>query len=1015
MQLRGYFRFVLKAFVRITYLLTILLWSAPTHGQKQTVLTHLGPGEGMPITNVRSLELGPNGRIWMATNSGLLGHDGYHFWKIPSADSLRNVFSLVPVGEEGRLLVGTGNGAVWLDEDRGQCQAVDAPLLQAGTVFCTAPDDRQGAWLGVHHNGARGGHVTRIDATGQVQASLPLAQTTARCLMQDAHNSDAVYIGGRNLRHWDSATGVLDTIPTPWISRTVNVIEDLAMQGDSVLLAAHYFYGLHALNLRTGTWTQLNKLRSMKHLRVDDQGVIWVATLDYGVGKIYPDGTQEWIPAGTASLLELPECGVRCTFEDPAGQVWLGLRKGLTVIRPEHQRFSATTSDHEKPLLSAARFTAQGLEAFSEWHKGCFVADTTTHTFVEHHQDFGALNPNKISAHDLVYLPDGRCLMANHLGFLELGETGRDLTLLTDDHPEIYADRFMSGIEVLADNTLAFAKGAGFYVVDVRESSTASTFVPLPEGEEQLLGITSMGTGNLWIFTESHVLQWNRKNGFTAFSPEGYAAWAGTETLWDVACMRDEILLAGTNGHGAFTIDLRTGLIATLPHPELRDQYYLRSMQADGYGNIWGATNVGLLQIHPSGNAEWFDVPQGLPTGQFRRARMTWDVPSGKMTFATRAIAGWWDPKDFRETAPPSPLFTLVSSGDERNWRDASNLAQPLELGPESRSFGFCIGLEGLGSGAPPSCRYRWSIGGKLREWINVQGVWQGYIEELPPGEHSLEVQVGSDLTGWESKVYRFDAVPYWWERRWVQVVLALAFAALVGVLVWFRSNRLRTEERARATLERKAIEERMSALRAQMNPHFLFNSLNSIKSFIINRQEADAVDYLSRFARLMRLVLNHSSEKQVLLSEDLEALRLYIEIEQLRLNPTFTCEWDMAEDVDVDFVEVPPLLIQPFVENAIWHGLSTKQGERVLRLTFRTQGDLLVIAVEDNGIGRQKRAAQQAEQGRGHVSKSVGLNQERIASLSDGSPDSADIRTEDLTDAAGQPAGTRVTLTLPL
>jgi LytS/YehU family sensor histidine kinase len=203
-----------------------------------------------------------------------------------------------------------------------------------------------------------------------------------------------------------------------------------------------------------------------------------------------------------------------------------------------------------------------------------------------------------------------------------------------------------------------------------------------------------------------------------------------------------------------------------------------------------------------------------------------------------------------------------------------------------------------------------------------------------------------------------------------------------------------------------------MQALRAQMNPHFIFNCLNSINRYIVKSDQATASLYLTRFAKLIRLILDNSNSKTVTLTNELEALRLYIDMESIRFEKQFSYKINIDENVSPDHIYVPPLIIQPYVENAIWHGLLHKEteGHLEVRLTM-PQPNMLQCVVEDNGVGRAK--AKELKSKSASTSKSLGmkLTESRLALLNKHSNWDASIEILDLVDPEGIPAGTRVTL----
>jgi len=203
------------------------------------------------------------------------------------------------------------------------------------------------------------------------------------------------------------------------------------------------------------------------------------------------------------------------------------------------------------------------------------------------------------------------------------------------------------------------------------------------------------------------------------------------------------------------------------------------------------------------------------------------------------------------------------------------------------------------------------------------------------------------------------------------------ALFLLAGGGLYYRLDRKRRHERH----ERRAAELQMRLLRAQMNPHFLFNALHSLHAYIQNNDKELASGFLSKFTRLMRLVLEHSQHSEITLSEDLEALRLYLDLEQVRMSGKFDHTITVDPGLDPETTFVPPLVLQPFVENAIWHGLTQKEGRGHIAVSVQRSGDQILISVEDDGVGRAAAATNGTEQS-GKTSLGTSITQERLALL---------------------------------
>lgn len=205
----------------------------------------------------------------------------------------------------------------------------------------------------------------------------------------------------------------------------------------------------------------------------------------------------------------------------------------------------------------------------------------------------------------------------------------------------------------------------------------------------------------------------------------------------------------------------------------------------------------------------------------------------------------------------------------------------------------------------------------------------------------------------------------------------------LFGVFVASKTNLQKQEEhkaiQQKITLENELLQIESKALRAQMNPHFIFNCLNSIKSLIQEEANKKAIHYLTLFSKFIRNVLHYSEEKQITLEEELQLSKTYLEMEKLRFEKSFSYSLQIAPNVDTSFIKVPPMILQPFLENAIWHGLLHKDGERELKLAVQGEEGSIVCIIEDNGIGREQAKVLQLNTQKQHRSFGTQLTQDRL------------------------------------
>jgi tetratricopeptide (TPR) repeat protein len=221
--------------------------------------------------------------------------------------------------------------------------------------------------------------------------------------------------------------------------------------------------------------------------------------------------------------------------------------------------------------------------------------------------------------------------------------------------------------------------------------------------------------------------------------------------------------------------------------------------------------------------------------------------------------------------------------------------------------------------------------------------------------------------------------------------------------------------ERTKAAFQQQATELEMQALRAQMNPHFIFNCLSSINRFIlINKTEA-ASDYLTKFSRLIRMALHNSEKPLITLESELEALRLYLDLERLRFKNAFNYSITFINTIDINAVHIPPMLIQPFAENAIWHGLMHKKEKGNLEIEIFQQGDFLSCKIRDDGIGRKKAREMKSKSASTHKSMGIQITESRIEMMQQKEQLNAFITITDLVLPDGSTGGTEVLLKIPI
>lgn len=247
-----------------------------------------------------------------------------------------------------------------------------------------------------------------------------------------------------------------------------------------------------------------------------------------------------------------------------------------------------------------------------------------------------------------------------------------------------------------------------------------------------------------------------------------------------------------------------------------------------------------------------------------------------------------------------------------------------------------------------------------------------------------------------------------------IAVFLSLILTIVIAIII-YRTNQSK-KERYEAGLKQKMTEIEMKVLRAQMNPHFIFNSLNSIENFMMQNEKRLASDYLNKFTRLIRTILDSSLKQVIPVTKDMEALQLYIDLQQLRFNNKFSYETCIDPQLINGDYKVPSLLIQPYVENAIEHGIAhSERTDATIQVSAKLKDDYIIYVITDNGIGREQAAVYNQQNKRHHKSIGLSITKKRIKIFNETLNDADDIIIEDLYGTDKEPQGTKVTVKIKI
>ncbi len=410
-------------------------------------------------------------------------------------------------------------------------------------------------------------------------------------------------------------------------------------------------------------------------------------------------------------------------------------------------------------------------------------------------------------------------------------------------------------------------------------------------------------------------------------------------------------IYAGSN-NGLFLVNsgnLITKLLLSKANGLLSNN--IKDLVLDDKGMLWILSNRGLCMYDThSRNLKKVDAKDGLTFHNLNNLYLSQD---NEMLVAGTEGLNYFYPEQLEYT--PDSLNVVIASIEMQdsiiNYPDIRQLN--LSYNQNSLTFSFLA----VNYNTATSIQYRFKLLGLDTTYTYAGDQRQARYTNLPPGNYTFIVQASADGEKWFSanQQVHIKILPAFWNRWWFRSIILLLLWALIYAAYRYRVTQINKQAQLQTEYEVKLSELEMSALRTQMNPHFIFNSLNTINSFISLNNSEQANVYITKFSRLIRLILDHSRKRKITLEEEIQVVELYIQMEQIRFQNKFIYSIEISDDVEAANTEVPPLIIQPFVENSILHGLLPSVTKGLLKVSVFKQNDRIICTIYDNGIGREK------------------------------------------------------------
>ncbi|MBI1307550.1 MAG: hypothetical protein GC181_13190 [Bacteroidetes bacterium] len=923
------------------------------------------------------------GYIWVGTYTGEVNRfdkitHKFQKFRIRDQDLNENRYSITCIRQsaENELLVGLdGGGMISINMENGSYKSYlkENSKLPNNYVNCFAPElNGLGVWVGTDQ-----GIILYHNGIFKEFSSLELFfNQNVNGILQ--HGS-MVYIAtrGQGLQVWDVRKDYVLPIPSPRI-RGTNLTNFVVHDNSGNLWIGTDGGGLMKFNGDTYVTYRNNpyNYRSLIGDQVncgfmDRQGILWFGCIN-GISKYDPNLQLFNLFENFEYEGEPTNNIVYSIFESRDKTIWLGtLGSGLAAFNPKTEELKVYASirdekaNIETKAVRAIFEDSYGVLWVGSRDEGLFSFNRQTEKFEHHSPSNPEIKQNEI-----------RCIMEDSEGRMWIGTRWGLVEYLRDeDDFKLYPSRFLNNnpiYQILEDKS-----------------------------RKELLLVTFRS--GLHIYNKE-------KNAFTVLQHGNDSTSPSVNSMMCIDQITRDSFIIGTYGGGLNIFDRKNQSFSAINSNDGLPNDVVYGILKENRNVFWLSTNDGLIRYDRKSNSfTQFNMSHYLQGLEFNEGAY-WKASDGTFYFGGQNGFNYFQPESIIPKSKPQPVvLTAFRVLDQEvklpvdiNYRDKLEIRYNEDLiSFEFASLSFTNSHENT---------YEYWLEGYDEDWIKSGKRRAAYYGHLSPGMYTFRVRAinhdGVRSDG--EKVIQIIVHPPYWQTWWFRILVGAIILALIGLIFFLRTKAISR------SYKHKLVDLELQALRSQMNPHFIFNSLNSIQYFVLKNEPKAAYTYLTKFSTLMRMILQNSGVKYISLKDETEWLTTYLELEKLRLENELEFQIDVAEDLNPKEIMIPSMLIQPYVENAIIHGLLPKNDERKLTVQFSRHGEHIHCVIEDNGIGRAKSRELNEQRTRKYKSQGIKLTGERLEILTQDLKVKPELKIIDLFEN-GEAAGTRVVLGIPI
>lgn len=1007
---------------------------------------HLTVEDGLPNNTVNSVTRDHEGYLWFATENGVSRYDGYTYANFRAnpkdpASLSSNITYVVYADHQQRVWVGTEKG---LDLFNARQQTFDTHFLNNIPIRSIYQDRGNHVWFGTDW-----GLYLFQEEDSTLTKPFPhlfrdslVTYNTITTLAEDHRGSlwigtvtEGAYVYSKDTH----AFSQFCKHDTPGQSLTHNYVRAMTCDRAGRMWMATYGGGLNMYDPETNTChhythqkDEPNSLASdlLTALWEDEKGNLWVGTDGRGVDIFNPaQHTFRHVPHAPQYSKTLSNNVVRTIQSDGRGGVWIGMFSGgLNFYNQNVEPFfhhSLPTFNGNASVTSFAEDDQLNLWVGTDGGGLCYFNRATDSVANFYHRE-----------KDLYSLPDNRVLslLIDHTQTLWVGTylggvcryepgSGRfihyqvgDGSGLNDNIVWTMCEDHQGRLWIGTNNGLhLYHRDTGaFTLINTGNSNISNDMIrALYEDRED----------HLWVGTQNGLNVMRSPTEFNTVQKDVAGAGSLSNNWIRTICQdKSGTLWVGTFSGGLNGFYLDRQAMTVLTESDGLPDNVVSAILTDLDNNIWVATGRGLARVDAhTTNIRTYAMNEGLQDNQFNLnagySTRTGEFLLGSVDGFTRFRPDAIGQQGSNPFPPPVVLTDLkIFNKSVVPGAPASPLVYPInqtdQISLPYHQSVLTFEFSALNFVHPQSNQYAYRLLGFEDQWNYVGNKRSATYTNLKPGTYQLQIKAANNAGVWneEGKSVTIVITPPFWETWWFYTCMGMVFMAVVAAVY----NAVRKRIRERMHVNRVIAELQMKALISQMNPHFMFNCLTSIQELVTMHEQRKAMHYLTRFSHLLRIVLESSDKNYTLLADELTLLEAYLELESLRFDGHFHYNIRVDDTIDAEELAIPCFLIQPFVENGLWHGLMHKTAERNMLISFTWHADdVLLCMIDDNGVGRQQ-AAQMQKNIKAHKSLGIKITNDRLSLMKE-EGEAVDMQIIDKVGDDGRADGTTVILKLPV